>query len=93
MKLSHYLALAALALPVLPLAAHAQTSQTYRFGEGQSTLQPAAAPQPATPAAQPQMQARRQAEARPTKRPKHKIKKHRRRITPRLSTQSIYSHP
>ena len=93
MKLSHYLALAALALPVLPLAAHAQTSQTYRFGEGQTTLQPAAAPQPTTPAMQPQAQPRRQTDARTAKRPKHKIKKHRRRITPRLSTQSIYSHP
>jgi hypothetical protein len=77
-------AIAAFALSTAPFFAHAQTSQTYRFGEGQSSLQPVQAQQ-----TQPPQQAEK-----PAKRPaRQRLKKHRRHMTRRLPDQSLYSHP
>ncbi|MGH8782435.1 hypothetical protein [Paraburkholderia sp.] len=101
--LSRYLALAVFALSTVPLVTHAQTSQTYRFGEGQSTLQPVpksapqpapqSAPQPAQAQQAPQAQPPQKA-AKPAKRhARQRVKKHRRHVTRRLPEQSLYSHP
>lgn len=78
MKFSICLAVAAL---TVSLGAHAQTSQTFRFGEGQSTLPSGNA----HPAPAPRAQAQEPAAAPPaelhapqsTTRSKHKIKHHR----------------
>ncbi|WP_133645172.1 hypothetical protein [Paraburkholderia flava] len=96
--LSRYVAVAAFALSTTPLVAHSQTSQTYRFGEGQSSLTPVpqSAPQPTqTQQAQPAPQAQQPHQtAKPAKRPpRQRLKKHRRHMTRRLPDQSLYSHP
>jgi hypothetical protein len=59
MKLSKYLTLTALALSVVSVATYAQTSQTYHFGEGQTTLPPGNA-HPTRPAAGASAQAQQQ---------------------------------
>lgn len=90
--LSRYVAVAAFALSTAPLVAHSQTSQTYRFGEGQSSLTPVQKPAPRAAQAQ-QAQQQQQAD-KPAKRPpRQRLKKHRRHMTRRLPDQSLYSHP
>jgi len=88
MKFSKCLLLMAVSLPV---AAHAQTSQTFHFGEGQSTLQPGHAThsRPARPAAdskQPKPEAQSKSQSR------HR-QHHRRRTTSHAPLQDPYSHP
>ena len=77
MKFSHYLTLAALSLSAVSVATYAQTTQTFRFGEGQTTMQP-----PKTALAQPQAP-----EANAEK--KHKHQRHYRH---HVNGQDTYSH-
>lgn len=93
--LSRYVAVAAFALSTTPLVAHSQTSQTYRFGEGQSSLTPVQKPAPQAAQTQQAPQAQQQQQAdKPAKRPpRQRLKKHRRHMTRRLPDQSLYSHP
>ncbi|SDH89451.1 hypothetical protein [Paraburkholderia phenazinium] len=81
MKLSTCLACAAL---LLSASAYAQTSQTFTFGEGQTT--PHATNARPSQGAQPQ-----HAQSQPKAKPKHATKHHKRR--PRyVSNPDIYSH-
>ena len=103
MKLSKSLTFAAFALAALSVAAQAQTSQTYRFGEGQTTVQPGnahpASPSGSTPK---QTQTQSQAQTQPaptphnasaTEAPKAKHNpKHHRHYAHRASNQDMYSH-
>ncbi|TDN63527.1 hypothetical protein [Paraburkholderia sp. BL10I2N1] len=86
MKLSTYLALMAFSLSIVSVATHAQISQTYRFGEGQTTMQPGNAhptqPRPPTaPDQQPQ----------PKAQTKHELKHHR-HYRHHVPAQDMYSH-
>jgi hypothetical protein len=87
MKFSHYLTLAAFTLSAVSVATYAQTSQTFRFGEGQTTLQPGNAhPTQPSHAAPAQSQS---PEATATKEHKEKHQRHRRH---RVYVQDTYSH-
>lgn len=96
MKLSNYLTLTALALSIVSVAAYAQTSQIYRFGEGQTTVQPGNA-HPAQPPAgapangQQQQQPASARQPQPKAESNHKPKHHHhyRRHVP---AQDTYSH-
>ncbi|WP_434111268.1 hypothetical protein [Paraburkholderia caffeinilytica] len=99
MKFSIYLAVAALTLSALSTGAYAQTSQTFRFGEGQSSLPSGNAhPAPAPGAqAQPQQAPQGQPQARPAghapakAKPKHKSKHHR-HYRGHVKQPDTYSH-
>lgn len=88
MRFSKYLLLMTVSLPV---ASHAQTSQTFHFGEGQSTLQPGHAThsEPSRSAAD---SAQRQPEARSKSKSRHR-QYHRRRTTSHAPLQDPYSRP
>jgi hypothetical protein len=92
MKLSNYLTLTALALSIASVAAYAQTSQIYHFGEGQTTVQPGSAHPTQPPAGSPakdqqQQQSEPAGETQPKAKPKHHH--HYRRHVP---AQDTYSH-
>jgi outer membrane biosynthesis protein TonB len=93
MKLSKCLTLAALALSMVSVSAYAQTSQTYRFGEGQTAVQPGNA-HPAPPAQpHPQVQPTQPAQPQPQPAPKKKhTPKHHRHYHHRVPAQDAYSH-
>jgi hypothetical protein len=103
MKLSKYLLLMAL---LLCAAAHAQTSQTYHFGEGQGTLQhggsasppplPGATPTEPLPPGEPHPQAKPKPRAKPHAKSKPTSKHtqhHPHHTTHRSPLQDPYSHP
>ena len=96
MKLSNYLTLTALALSVVPVAAHAQTSQIYRFGEGQTTLQPGNA-HPAQPPAGAPAKSQQQQPPTPARQPQPKAEsnhksKHHHHYRRHVPAQDTYSH-
>jgi hypothetical protein len=102
MKLSKYLFLMALSLSA---AAHAQTSQTYHFGEGQTTLQhggstssppplPGAQPIEPLPPGEPHPQAKPKPKSQPhaTSKSKSKHKPHHRHQTTHQATHHTTHH-
>lgn len=105
MKLSKCLFLSLLSLST---ASYAQTSQTYHFGEGQTTLQhgqntsppplPGAVPTQPLPPGEPHQQAKPKAKPHPKSKshakskPKHK-QHHRHTTTHHSPLQDPYSHP
>jgi hypothetical protein len=98
MKLSNYLTLTALALSISSVAAYAQTSQIYRFGEGQTTVQPGNAHPTQPPAGAPAKgQQQQQQQPAPARQPQPKAEsnhkpKHQHHYRRHVPAQDTYSH-
>jgi hypothetical protein len=96
MKLSNCLTLTALALSITSVAAYAQTSQIYRFGEGQTTVQPGNAHPTQPPAGAPAKSQQQQPPA-PARQPQPKAEsnhkpKHHHHYRRHVPAQDTYSH-